>query len=169
MRGKRKFHQKILAVGRITPAHAGKTPEHCVPTVEGWDHPRACGENLDATMSYDTAPGITPAHAGKTEELIRGLSGCEDHPRACGENVIGGMIAVTIGGSPPRMRGKLHGRATKATYQRITPAHAGKTVEKSFLLSRVKDHPRACGENRRAGQFLRPQLGSPPRMRGKPT
>ena len=65
------------------------------------------------------------------------------------------------------MRGK-HRRLTQtARYRRITPADAGKTFVNSFISLILWDHPRGCGENRRAGQFSRPHLGSPPRMRGK--
>ena len=51
---------------------------------------------------------------------------------------------------------------------RITPAHAGKTNVLPFSDEDRTDHPRACGENRRASRFRRACAGSPPRMRGKP-
>ena len=49
----------------------------------------------------------------------------------------------------------------------ITPAHAGKTIVGSYAVTRFRDHPRACGENKE--QVLQDFFsgGSPPRMRGK--
>ena len=50
----------------------------------------------------------------------------------------------------------------------ITPADAGKT--KATLNERFvnQDHPRGCGENASSGCPRGTNLGSPPRMRGKP-
>ncbi len=50
---------------------------------------------------------------------------------------------------------------------RITPARAGKTDLDIYAGERDKDHPRACGENMRAGLHLIGGMGSPPRVRGK--
>ena len=70
----------------ITPAYAGKTQAGVVERNSPRDHPRACGENFDASFDGLPAPGspprmrgkheygndtgeydgITPAHAGKT-------------------------------------------------------------------------------------------------------
>ena len=48
-------------------------------------------------------------------------------------------------GSPPRMRVKPQVNALAKAAQRITPAHAGKTLKDLMVLSAFKDHPRACG------------------------
>ena len=67
------------------------------------------------------------------------------------------------------MRGKREeaggGRAEKG----ITPAHAGKTAQRMRAIPMRWDHPRACGENFTASEMAFCRLGSPPRMRGKPT
>ena len=49
----------------------------------------------------------------------------------------------------------------------ITPADAGKTAKIKILCCSHRDHPRGCGENSSLIQLFEPQLGSPPRMRGK--
>ena len=147
MRGKRYFRQEDAMQGRITPAHAGKTPLknalHCVFL----DHPRACGENLRPGARACRASGspprmrgkqtatdynaylhrITPAHAGKT--FVFGLlrPAPRDHPRACGENRDASNYSAYIRGSPPRMRGKRCHRPSAYACHGITPAHAGKT------------------------------------------
>ena len=112
-------------------------------------------------------PRITPAHAGKTllTSPIPVIS--SDHPRACGENIPSAFPAASMAGSPPRMRGKQRVYYDETAQERITPAHAGKTL--SCIAQHVipPDHPRACGENKLCLKRLRPVSGSPPRMRGK--
>ena len=51
--------------------------------------------------------------------------------------------------------------------ERITPAHAGKSVQKPYHKQRKKDHPRTCGEKRPCTAEEPMKLGSPPHMRGK--
>ena len=110
---------------------------------------------------------ITPAHAGKTECKRCSPRTRADHPRACGEN---SMTCPGTGGkpgSPPRMRGKQSLLSKKRRGGRITPAHAGKTDGSGDVTFTATDHPRACGENPESGIPQLPNVGSPPRMRGK--
>ena len=70
-------------------------------------------------------------------------------------------------GSPPRMRGKPHHGGSSPRYERITPAHAGKTHIHQDKIRGLWDHPRACGENFVPVPHRIGRTGSPPRMRGK--
>ena len=45
------------------------------------------------------------------------------------------------------MRGKLSEARASRVAERITPAHAGKTLFRALGEQRNADHPRACGEN----------------------
>ena len=67
------------------------------------------------------------------------------------------------------MRGKLW--AVNATQSAIgnIPAYAGKTVWPEAKNVLNKEHPRVCGENTLAADAAIPQIGTSPRMRGKPT
>ena len=65
------------------------------------------------------------------------------------------------------MRGKGQRRGKLEAVSGITPAYAGKSFEKIDELSRLKDHPRACGEKLSKNFLVQHCLGSPPRMRGK--
>ena len=65
------------------------------------------------------------------------------------------------------MRGKRCSTHRRTTYPRITPARAGKTLDRFPSESRSADHPRACGENPRPRGPAWNVLGSPPRVRGK--
>ena len=187
MRGKRRNSSLTPHLLRITPAHAGKTPMSFFSCSYSPDHPRACGENVSARFCQSVSIGspprmrgkhytaytptgmsrITPAHAGKTFVLHVYLVTVPDHPRACGENVSNVPLPVGSRGSPPRMRGKRWKMIEYQSGERITPAHAGKTLLIHWQKEIDTDHPRACGENRRLSSTDQSMVGSPPRMRGK--
>ena len=110
---------------------------------------------------------ITPAHAGKSNTgQNRGYSN-KDHPRACGEKSAFIMLHTASVGSPPRMRGKERRCVGNDIHQRITPAHAGKSLYDFGTIQPDRDHPRACGEKFSADPGDATLTGSPPRMRGK--
>ena len=187
MRGKPLPGRALDIAGRITPAHAGKTRSMTLRTWRAADHPRACGENNEnadqARPTYGSpprmrgklrgrdgraaVPRITPAHAGKTQPISCSRAARADHPRACGENEKDVLAYKGKRGSPPRMRGKRVGQHIYRGFERITPAHAGKTASPPGSLCSKSDHPRACGENVTCTPTSIIQKGSPPRMRGK--
>ena len=123
---------------------------------------------LKARLLEEENRGITPAHAGKTSDICISMSAAEDHPRACGENSQACEKRGVQTGSPPRMRGKPITKIDLGVRFGITPAHAGKTGGCVCEFRRDRDHPRACGENKRCDYFRQRDVGSPPRMRGKP-
>ena len=67
------------------------------------------------------------------------------------------------------MRGKQDSSTQTAVMRGITPADAGKTAQPPYRTHVWGDHPRGCGENIRACCRTAVPIGSPPRMRGKPT
>ena len=174
---------------RITPARAGKTHEAGAGHHRPEDHPRACGENYNPISVYGAGigspprvrgkpsgkttlrdvPRITPARAGKTTVAGAGGITATDHPRACGENSLKSLKAVASYGSPPRVRGKHWTHWTITDNPGITPARAGKTHAAAVSAARIRDHPRACGENVNRLTACGQNKGSPPRVRGKPS
>ena len=148
MRGKLSLHPLNRHRFRITPAHAGKTPMSISMHLRLPDHPRACGENDNIATVKISKRGspprmrgkhclrstrrcrrrITPAHAGKTCWTLFHAFCASDHPRACGENQKREAFQLLGLGSPPRMRGKLCDGLHRRCGNRITPAHAGKTL-----------------------------------------
>ena len=66
------------------------------------------------------------------------------------------------------MRGKRDTMAKATEKNRITPADAGKTMPTLTKSLTYGDHPRGCGENAKQRERIQGDLGSPPRMRGKP-
>ena len=187
MRGKEKVGEVNTYEKRITPAHAGKSPPPSAPSGRKKDHPRTCGEKSFKPLTgswrrgspphmrgkgIDASPlvlpvGITPAHAGKSGSGCRTPGWPEDHPRACGEKAPLWYTQCAKRGSPPRMRGKGPSVVYSVCKERITPAHAGKSIQPVCIAPHSGDHPRACGEKHGAPVSLRCSTGSPPRMRGK--
>ena len=66
------------------------------------------------------------------------------------------------------MRGKRFDDAILESPRRIIPAHAGQTWTGLPNGIDARDHPRACGANRKRLRRVVLRRGSSPRMRGKP-
>ena len=189
MRGKLFRQLNLLFNLGITPADAGKTLHRYRRIFRFWDHPRGCGENIpqliQAGITLGSPPrmrgklrgtafchetrGITPADAGKTASFPCQRVIIQDHPRGCGENLPFESVVWKEKGSPPRMRGKPLYGGSVSSKSRITPADAGKTRRCCAHRPKSQDHPRGCGENYEQLVGGVETLGSPPRMRGKPT
>ena len=155
--------------------------------VSSWDHPRRCGENRRIAgqlgqlrgsppqvrgkprivFKKRRLKGITPAGAGKTFQQADKVLALEDHPRRCGENGDDKATPTSTRGSPPQVRGKPHRWLPYSAARRITPAGAGKTLQRRQTLQTVQDHPRRCGENKSKARRSRELIGSPPQVRGK--
>ena len=84
-----------------------------------------------------------------------------------GEKIIWASVSIAALGLPPRRRGKVVGHSGVLLDVGITPAWAGKGVQKLCILSIDQDHPRVGGEKLRMGFLRGLVLGSPPRGRGK--
>ena len=89
----------------IIPARAGSRPHTVGKCSGGWDHPRACGEQVlnrgslysmvgssprvrgaaTSSIPYRRYIGIIPARAGSSIPLCHSRRCHRDHPRACGE------------------------------------------------------------------------------------
>ena len=110
---------------------------------------------------------ITPACAGKRDKTGWTTTCPRDHPRMCGEKVAMVTTAVSTPGSPPHVRGKELRVETCFADNGITPACAGKSNLFVFRRIEPKDHPRVCGEKLYTPCVIAPNVGSPPRMRGK--
>ena len=131
------------------------------------EHPRARGENQSGAMSGSRLSGTSPrtrgkqrferwwielarnipAHAGKTSYTVGAGSAPTEHPRARGENPPLGAYRTTNPGTSPRTRGKPVSDYVDEPELRNIPAHAGKTRCINCTGQRVKEHPRARGEN----------------------
>ena len=80
--------------------------------------------------SWDCIGGITPAYAGKREIVPYARPTLKDHPRLCGEKANGEKYGWGRVGSPPPMRGKETYACSKPNRSGITPAYAGKSIQR---------------------------------------
>ena len=108
---------------------------------------------------------ITPAHAGRMPTAVLSVTAVQDHPRACGKNLRRTEKGLYMPGSPPRMREEFSRASCAMLVKRITPAHAGRIKRRPYSCRTVRDHPRACGKNRKGPRQTYRIIGSPPRMR----
>ena len=188
VRGKHESVGSLGRVSRLIPARAGKTRRgggraRCTAA-----HPRACGENrarlARAPAQVGSSPRVRgkhrrllalpalrrliPARAGKTRARTRPTGASSAHPRACGENKSRAWEGWGTAGSSPRVRGKRGRAVLDEPVPGLIPARAGKTRDGGPRSARRAAHPRACGENfKLIGTYLG-DLGSSPRVRGKP-
>ena len=152
MRGKGPSGTSCERSAGITPAYAGKRHSRQSPRKATWDHPRVCGEKMQAALLHGPFRGspprmrgkalspshslhfrrITPAYAGKRAFSMMDTWSFRDHPRVCGEKLLilvnGGAFYVCC------------------SFSGITPAYAGKRTCKTQCWAEIWDHPRVCGE-----------------------
>ena len=171
---------------RFIPAHAGNSPIvsacHCSLPV----HPRARGEQGLRPSASRTSSGSSPrtrgtgcealcraalrrfipAHAGNRRAAARIWSATTVHPRARGEQPAPQLAAVTQAGSSPRTRGTVEAEAGELERVRFIPAHAGNSTAAAWQAICQPVHPRARGEQARAGHGNLHGGGSSPRTRG---
>ena len=65
VRGKPARADVVVAVPRLIPARAGKTPTVLPRARTLWAHPRACGENITAALDIISGVGSSPRVRGK--------------------------------------------------------------------------------------------------------
>ena len=147
-RGKPSAHACVDEDSGLIPAHAGKTARSHTMSSRVRAHPRSRGENAAAThtppIRDGSSPltrgkrglsatlrvrrGLIPAHAGKTSNAEMKPAWCVAHPRSRGENSGGCEPPQLPRGSSPLTRGKRRTRGREVGFDRLIPAHAGKTL-----------------------------------------
>ena len=126
MRGKGSKVKDITSIGRITPAHAGKSYRMHRRSHRSDGSPPHMRGKVSIAIVDETKDRITPAHAGKSSARSQCVRPRSDHPRTCGEKLISGATFGIKTGSPPHMRGKAKRSSDRRDDGGITPAHAGK-------------------------------------------
>ena len=188
MRGKPIHSSNPTCQVRIIPASAGQTSFRWQLPDGRKDHPRECGANEYPSSWRDVRAGssprvrgkpiisqiaaanarIIPASAGQTSPYIVMAALVQDHPRECGANLRTALDSLLRHGSSPRVRGKHEPLHVRVHPPRIIPASAGQTPGLRHARPWYEDHPRECGANLRQNVSLATDLGSSPRVRGKP-
>ena len=143
-----------------------KSRSSCAMGITSGSPPRARGKGIPSKWVRN-AVGITPACAGKRTPFLSQSALNRDHPRVRGEKTTRFSTMLVSSGSPPRARGKADYVLRQGAGRGITPACAGKSIQKPLSITDGGDHPRVRGEKRTCSIWLRTTTGSPPRARGK--
>ena len=166
-RGKLRAGHRSAPRPGLIPAHAGKTSRAPPTTYGPWAHPRSRGENIRwywyRFQRFGSSPltrgkrqrrsgrrrqtGLIPAHAGKTRQALYRFDPTAAHPRSRGENAPDQPTIQSTRGSSPLTRGKPGMTVGGQLYERLIPAHAGKTSNGARTLTPPTAHPRSRGEN----------------------
>ena len=157
----------------IIPACAGSSLVLAPGPTAAQDHPRVCGEQVNAYVTYQhqqgSSPrvrgagmvngrqvqqvGIIPACAGSRRPLPLPGESWWDHPRVCGEQHDILLSRHERAGSSPRVRGAALVRQVFACRNGIIPACAGSRQRNRRFGYPIWDHPRVCGEQTRDPQL----------------
>ena len=166
-RGKRIAKIAKRALGRLIPAHAGKTISSSRMYQNDAAHPRSRGENRRikrvvigvlgsspltrgkraACQDQRSVFGLIPAHAGKTTSIWVHGAVMSAHPRSRGENSSRLTFPSETIGSSPLTRGKRRCSYRGGESHGLIPAHAGKTHCLHPCSPTGTAHPRSRGEN----------------------
>ena len=129
-RGKVMTLLDVIITPRITPAHAGKSVSSTSWLEYGGDHPRTRGDKERVLVYALLLLGSPPHTRGKVSQTVCADTEDRDHPRTRGEKLILNSKFVQWLGSPPHTRGKATASTQPTAKVRITPAHAGKRLNK---------------------------------------
>ena len=129
-RGKALATVCVPVAGRITPACAGKSIQSLRRWLPPPDHPRVRGEKLWAAGKIARPKGSPPRARGKATPRACTTRYRRDHPRVRGEKRSKSPARWTSSGSPPRARGKGIRKLEGQLDPGITPACAGKRLQK---------------------------------------
>ena len=147
IRGKHGCELIIDGCHGLIPAHTGKTLRFPpVRRARRGSSPRIRGKPC-SDFGTHTERGLIPAHTGKTNSAYLQHRSCRAHPRAYGENADALARRLPHLGSSPRIRGKLDDPEFILGKTRLIPAHTGKSLIRSSVITKTAAHPRAYGEN----------------------
>ena len=125
VRGKERQSGQSAGGFRITPACAGKSSNGVMPLPSSGDHPRVCGEKLNAYKTQIETEGSPPRVRGKAFLSWRARTSTRITPACAGKSGSRRFTGLLIG---------------------ITPACAGKRPGQKGEPGKDGDHPRVCGE-----------------------
>ena len=108
-------------------------------------HPRVYGKHACASESRPAPSGSSPRMWGARRARA---------------------IGIRSSGIIPTYGGALDVRGTRRNARGIIPAYAGSTRTCRYTVTRLRDHPRVCGEHTMCLTDIDQELGSSPRMRG---
>ena len=153
---------------RLIPAGARQTAVWYFSSAAARAHPRGCGADgrpfSSCARHWGSSPrvrgrhsarhadsgviGLIPAGAGQTWTMFATVAVTRAHPRGCGADCMINLLCSGLGG--------------------LIPAGAGQTVRGGSGEGKVWAHPRGCGADFHRMLWTIDDLGSSPRVRGRP-
>ena len=154
------------SAGGIIPACAGNTNSTNNPTGIVRDHPRMCGEHPRSSRGEDTRRGSSPHVRGTPMVVCRSWWLFGIIPACAGNTDYGVWVSRASRGSSPHVRGTRFFASASTDALGIIPACAGNTSCTRCTWTRIRDHPRMCGEHFASRLHSRLKAGSSPHVRG---
>ena len=168
------------------PAGAGNPTPCAAVSCPAGVHPRGCGESI--TRGRGVSPGSgpsprvrgiprlapplparlrsIPAGAGNPRATAAGFPPCRVHPRGCGESAPSARASPATNGPSPRVRGIQAAHVAPHAVLGSIPAGAGNPWLGFRAASRLRVHPRGCGESPSRARRALTGPGPSPRVRG---
>ena len=130
------------------------------------DHPHACG---DKRCVFEVLPlvsgssprvwgqvcgdtllmaifGIIPTRVGTSLFKARKITIYGDHPHACGDKEAIQTVSDDMTGSSPRVWGQASDTPQGSLSDGIIPTRVGTSCSVCRAVSKLQDHPHACGD-----------------------
>ena len=173
---------------RFTPTCVGTTHRAGSAALRRAVHPHVCG---DDGVTYRVAnprrgspprvwgrrPGhwrdqgpqrFTPTCVGTTSSMAFCMARCAVHPHVCGDDTSADVSTPGGSGSPPRVWGRLVMLVSPSGRGRFTPTCVGTTRAPAGARAGSEVHPHVCGDDVRRAHSSCMNVGSPPRVWGRP-
>ena len=125
-----------------------------------------CGEHVNFQALRAPISGSSPRVRGTHHQAEHPFFVVSVHPRVCGEHLRHSRAVASALGSSPRVRGTRRNWCHSEFGLRFIPACAGNTTRPPVKYTRLRVHPRVCGEHAAAHANSTFAHGSSPRVRG---
>ena len=150
----------------IIPTRVGTRHLRLIRQLKIQDHPHACGDKYDSSLSPVSPKGssprvwgqvkeydslsyddrIIPTRVGTSHKLSAAFFRAKDHPHACGDKTRRAKEARPVRGSSPRVWGQVSDIIVSLRTSRIIPTRVGTSNFRNAIVTTCEDHPHACGD-----------------------
>ena len=110
---------------------------------------------------------IIPTRVGTSFSVRSSTISAGDHPHACGDKSEPKQLLQKTIGSSPRVWGQEKRAILNQLRSRIIPTRVGTSSDSVFYAGKREDHPHACGDKKKNGNYTNQEVGSSPRVWGQ--
>ena len=167
--GKRGHAGGLLLCARNYPRSRGEEGPETPTCAANKELPPLARGRAISTRVQHLAFGITPARAGKRRPHPHGRFSWRNYPRSRGEETSWPFLVRSFAELPPLARGREDSTQAALVDAGITPARAGKSVDRGSTVLELWNYPRSRGEERSLSTCCRSGRELPPLARGRDT